>query len=357
MRSIAFRCEVPYTAYLDESGKPLGELPAFARDPGALTPLYRMMVLTRLLDEKCVALQRTGRLGTYASALGQEAIGVGAASAMRESDVLLPSFRDQSAQLWRGVTLLEHLLYWGGDERGSAYSKAVHDFPVSIPVASHFPHAAGVGLALKMKGEGGAAVALAGDGSTSKGDFYEALNVAGVWRLPCVFVINNNGWAISVRRRDQTAAATLAQKAVAAGIEGEEVDGNDVIAVRDAVERALSRARAGNGPTLVEAVSYRLGDHTTADDATRYRDPAEVRPHWQGEPVGRLRNYLASQGVWSKDAEEALLAECRTNVQAAADAFLASSPQRVETMFDFTYAVLPADIEAQRAAALARSRR
>ncbi|MFZ1991141.1 MAG: pyruvate dehydrogenase (acetyl-transferring) E1 component subunit alpha [Alphaproteobacteria bacterium] len=352
MRSIAFRCEIPYTAYLNTEGEALSELPAFAKDAKALIPLYRMMVLTRLLDEKAVSLQRTGRLGTYATALGQEAVGVGTASAMRASDVLVPSFRDQSAQLWRGVTILEHLLYWGGDERGSAYAGPTKDFPVSIPVASHFPHAAGVALALKMKGTSDVALALGGDGSTSKGDFYEAMNVAGAWRLPCVFVINNNGWAISERRRDQTAAETLAQKAVAAGISGEQVDGNDVIAVRDAAERALQRARTGEGPTLIEAVTYRLGDHTTSDDARRYRDEEEVRPHWKNEPIARLRTYLTKQSVWTKEAEEKLLKDCREEVERAASSYLASTPQGIEAMFDFTYANLPADLEAQRAEAL-----
>ena len=352
MRSIIFRCEIPYTSYLDADANVSGPLPEFARDPKNLIPLYRTMVLTRVLDEKAVSLQRTGRLGTYATALGQEAIGVGVASAMRTEDVLLPSFRDHSALLWRGVTIFEHLLYWGGDERGSAFSGPKRDFPVSIPVASHFPHAAGAALALKMQGGDGAAVAIAGDGATSKGDFYEALNVAGSWRLPCVFVINNNQWAISLPRSEQTAAETLAQKAVAAGIAGEEVDGNDVIAVRDAVARALDRARAGEGPTLIEAVSYRLGDHTTADDATRYRDAEEVRPHWKQEPLLRLRTYLTNQGVWTKEDEEALLTECSAKIEEAASAFLASEPEPPTAMFDFTYANCPADLQAQKEDAL-----
>jgi 2-oxoisovalerate dehydrogenase E1 component alpha subunit len=352
MKSIVFRCEIPYTAYLKPDGTALGELPSFAQDPATLVALYRAMVLTRVVDERAVSLQRTGRLGTYATALGQEAIGVGIASAMRKDDVLVPSFRDQAAQLWRGVTPLEHLLYWGGDERGSDFAGPKRDFPVSIPVASHLPHAAGVGLALQMRGEPAVAVAIAGDGATSKGDFYEAINMAGAWGLPCVFVINNNQWAISLRREEQTAAATLAQKAVAAGIAGEEVDGNDVVAVRDATARALARARAGDGPSLIEAVSYRLGDHTTADDASRYREAEEVRPHWPEEPLIRLRTYLSNQGAWTKDDEERLLKESHETVEAAAEAFLATPPQDPATIFDFTYARLPRDLEEQRAAML-----
>ena len=344
--------EVKCTACLDAEGKPVGPLPKFAGDGEILRGLYRAMVRARTFDAKAIALQRTGRLGTYASCLGQEAVGVGVASAMQADDVLLPSFREHAAQLWRGVTPEELLLYWGGDERGSNFQGPRRDFPVCIPVASQFPHAAGVALALSMSGslagENSVAVAVGGDGSTSKGDFYEALNVVGLWNLPAVFVINNNQWAISVRRREQTAARTLAQKAIAAGLPGEQVDGNDVIAVRDAVERALARARSGDGGMLIECLSYRLGDHTTADDASRYRDEDEVRAHWKEEPLLRLRTYLAAEHGWSKDDEEALLHASGTEIEAAAEAYLATEPQPAEAMFDNLFAALPADLAAQR---------
>jgi len=343
---------VPFTGYLAADGTLAAPLPDFARDAAALVPLYRAMVLTRILDEKAVALQRTGRLGTYASALGQEAVGVGVAAAMRPEDVFVPSFREQAAQLWRGVELEEILLYWGGDERGSDFKGPREDFPVCIPVATHFPHAAGVALAFKLRGEPRVAVAVGGDGATSKGDFYEAINTAAVWRVPAVFVISNNQWAISVRRAEQTAAQTLAQKAIAAGMPGEQVDGNDVIAVRDATERAIARARAGEGPSLIEALTYRLSDHTTADDAHRYREDAEVSARWKEEPVARLRRYLADQGVWTKAEEEALRTDCTERVEAAVEAYLATAPQPVETMFDNLFAKLPSDLEAQREAAI-----
>lgn len=249
---------------LDPDGLPATALPEIAASRDRLVDLYRAMVLTRHFDQRAVTLQRTGRLGTYASSLGQEAVGVGVASAMETRDVLLPSFREHGAQLWRGVTMVELLAYWGGDERGSDFAACREDFPVCIPVASHLPHAAGVALAMKHRGEARAAVCIAGDGATSKGDFYEALNVAGLWALPCVFVIANNQWAISVPRHAQTGAETLAQKAVAAGFAGIQVDGNDVIAVHEATRRALERARSGGGPTLIEAITYRLADHTTA---------------------------------------------------------------------------------------------
>jgi 2-oxoisovalerate dehydrogenase E1 component alpha subunit len=343
---------VGFTRYIDADGRPAGDLPAFATAPADLAPLYRAMVLTRTFDAKAVALQRTGRLGTFASSLGQEAVGVGTASAMAAEDVLLPSFRDQSAQLLRGVTPLELLLYWGGDERGSDFAGPREDFPICVPVGTHAPHAAGVALAFALRKEKRAAVCLLGDGATSKGDFYEALNMAGTWRLPLVMVVNNNQWAISVPRSAQTAAATLAQKAIAAGIAGEQVDGNDVLAVRDGVARALARAREGGGATLIEAITYRLTDHTTADDAKRYRDEAEVSAHWHGEPIARLRAWLVVQHAWSREDEEHALADAAATVDRAIEAYLAMPPQQAGAMFDYVFAELPAPLRAQRALAL-----
>ena len=336
---------------LDIEGKIVGAMPEFARDPAILLRLYRGLVLTRTFDAKAVALQRTGRLGTYASSVGQEAVAVGAAAAMEPTDVFVPSFREHGGQLWRGVTLKELFLYWGGDERGNDFNSPREDFPTCVPVGSHAPHAVGVALAFRLRGEKRAAVCVFGDGATSKGDVAEALNVAGVWKVPAVFVINNNGWAISVPRERQSAAATLAQKAVAAGIPGEEIDGNDVIAVRAAIERALARARQGRGPTLVEAVTYRLGDHTTADDASRYRDDAEVSRHWPAEPIARLRHYLMNAGHWDKGNEEALLHECSSAVEQAADEYLATPAQPLSANFDYVYATAPAELIEQREAA------
>ncbi|MGD9536700.1 MAG: pyruvate dehydrogenase (acetyl-transferring) E1 component subunit alpha [Alphaproteobacteria bacterium] len=335
-------------AFLSPAGKPLAALPSFAQDPDVLRALYRGMVLTRAFDAKAVALQRTGRLGTFASSLGQEAVSVGIGAAMQADDVLLPSFREQGAMFWRGVAMSEVLLYWGGDERGSDFQGPRQDFPICVPVASHAPHAVGVALAFKLRKEARAAVCVLGDGATSKGDFYEAINIAGVWRLPALFVINNNQWAISVPRSAQTAAETLAQKAVAAGIPGEMVDGNDVIAVREAVERALGWARSGNGPSVIEAVTYRLSDHTTADDATRYRDDAEVSGRWKAEPVARLRNYLVTEELWTKADEEALHAECAAEVEREVERYEATEPAPPTAMFDYLFEALPAPLRPQR---------
>lgn len=343
---------VAWRAYISADGKAVGELPEFARDREGLCALYRALVLTRVFDEKAVALQRTGRLGTFASSLGQEAVSVGVASAMRAEDVFVPSFREQGGQLWRGVTPEELLSYWGGDERGSDFAGPREDFPVSIPVASHVPHAVGVAMAFQQRAEARVAVAIFGDGATSKGDFYEGLNMAGVWRVPAVFVAANNQWAISVPRARQTAAQTLAQKAVAAGIPSEQVDGNDVVAVRAAASEAIERARAGGGPAFIEALTYRLGDHTTADDAHRYRSDAEVSAHWREDPIARLRTFMVEAGFWSKTNEEALLEDCRARIDKAARAVAERAPQTVTDMFDYLFAELPEDVARQRDRAL-----
>jgi 2-oxoisovalerate dehydrogenase E1 component subunit alpha len=343
------RFEVRRRSYLAPDGTLLRPLPDFASDMPKLLALYRGMVLTRAFDLKAVSLQRTGRLGTYAVSLGQEAVSVGIASAMRQEDVLLPSYRDNGTLLWRGTKMEEILLFWGGDERGNLSSGPAHDFPYCIPVGSQAPQAAGVAFAFKLRKEPRVAVCLFGDGATSKGDVWEAMNFAGVHKLPLLFVANNNQWAISVPLKLQTASQTLAQKAIAAGFTGEQADGNDVIAVRAAAEEAIAQARAGGGPRLIEAVTYRLSDHTTADDAARYRPPEEVQTRWKEEPIARLRAYLVSQKAWGKAQEEELAAECQKEIEAAIERYLASPPRAPETMFDHLYAELPRTYASQRA--------
>jgi 2-oxoisovalerate dehydrogenase E1 component alpha subunit len=344
--AVIARFEVRRRSYLAADATVLRRLPAFAADANLLLSLYRGMVLTRAFDLKAVSLQRTGRLGTYAVSLGQEAVSVGVASAMREEDVIIPSYRDNGALLWRGMKMEEILLFWGGDERGNRSSGPAHDFPYCIPVGSQAPHAAGVAYAFKLRKEPRVAVCLFGDGATSKGDVWEAMNFAGVWKLP--FVANNNQWAISVPLELQTASQTLAQKAIAAGFAGEQVDGNDVIAVRAAADDAIEHARAGKGPRLLEALTYRLSDHTTADDAGRYRAAEEVQARWKEEPIARLRSYLVGQNRWGKSDEEKLAAECQQRVDAAVERYLATGPRKPETMFDHLYAELPKAYVGQR---------
>jgi 2-oxoisovalerate dehydrogenase E1 component alpha subunit len=345
---IVARFDVRRRSYLASDGTVERRLPAFAADTALLISLYGAMVQARAFDLKAVSLQRTGRLGTYAVALGQEAAAVGIASVMRPEDVLLPSYRDNAALLWRGMKMEEILLFWGGDERGNDSSGPAHDFPYCVPVASQAPHAAGVAYAFKLRREPRVAVCLFGDGATSKGDVWEAMNFAGVQKLPVVFVINNNQWAISVPLKLQTASQTLAQKAIAAGFYGEQADGNDVIAVRAAADAAIAAARSGEGPRLIEAVTYRLADHTTADDAARYRSTEEVQARWKEEPIARLRAYLVAQKAWGKADEERLVAECQARVEAAVERYLATAPRAPATMFDHLYAVLPKVYRRQR---------
>ena len=346
--------EASCTRYLDPAGRVTTQLPGFARHRDTLVELYRAMVLTRSFDEQAIALQRTGRLGTYASSLGQEAVAVGIGMAMTTDDVLLPYVREHGTQLVRGVTLTELLLFWGGDERGCDFQGPREDFPVSVPVGSHIPHAAGVALAFQLRNEPRVAVCVSGDGSTSKGDFYEGINLAGVWQLPAVFIVTNNQWAISVPRAAQTAARTLAQKAVAAGFVGEQVDGNDVIAVRQVVGDAVRRARSGAGPRLIEALTYRLADHTTSDNASRYRDDDVVGQHWKEDPIARLRTHLTDAHGWSRTEEEDTLASCAAEVRDAVDKYLAMPPAPAETAFDYMFETLPVDLARQRAHALQR---
>jgi 2-oxoisovalerate dehydrogenase E1 component alpha subunit len=351
--TIVANFSIEYTRFLDPQGQPTQPLPAFAQDPKILIELYRWMVLTRVFDTKAIALQRTGKMGTYASSLGQEAVSTALGHVMRKEDVLCPYYREYAAQFQRGVKMSEILLYWGGDERGSCFANNREDFPISVPIGSQSLHAVGVATAFKIRKQARVAATVCGDGATSEGDFYEAINVAGAWHLPVVFIVNNNQWAISVPRKTQTGTPTLAQKAIAGGFSGEQVDGNDVIALRYVIERALEKARSGGGPSLIEAITYRLCDHTTADDASRYRHKAELEKAWSEEPIARLRTYLLQQNMWSPSEEEKLLAECAAQVEAAVQEYLATPPPSIESMFDYHYAELPHDLKLQRAEALA----
>lgn len=348
--------EVHLTRYLDAEGLALAPLPAFAQKPEELQRMYRAMVETRAIDRKAVSLQRTGQLGTYASCLGQEAVGTAIGLALRDEDILIPAYRDYAAQFLRGVPPEVSFLYWAGDERAMSFPAGTpshHDFPFSVPIATHVPHAVGVAYAVKLRKQPKVVLACCGDGATSRGDFYEAVSSAKLWNLPLVFMVTNNQWAISMPRARQTGATTIAQKAIAGGLPGEQVDGNDVIATRAVLERALAAARAGEGPRLIEAITYRLHDHTTADDARRYRSEDEVREAWTRCPIKRLRAYMEAVGCWNEDAETQLAAACAEKANAVAQAYLALEPEPPEAMFDSLYASLPATLEWQRAEVIA----
>jgi pyruvate dehydrogenase E1 component alpha subunit len=353
--SIVARFAVEHVQYLDPEGRLADHAPALANDLERLVAMYKAMSHVRVFDAKAINLQRTGKLGTYASCLGHEAAHVAIGMAMRPEDVFAPMYREYGAQFVRGVKPREVLMYWGGDERGNDFSGPKHDYPWCVPIATQCLHAAGAALAFRTRREPRVAVTVVGDGGSSKSDFYGAINAAGVWNLPFVCVIVNNQWAISVPRRMQSAAETLAQKGIAAGITSVQVDGNDAIAMLDVLDRALALARAGEGATLVEAVTYRLHDHTTADDARRYRADDEVKAAWAREPLKRLRTYLTARGAWDDAKDKAWQEECDRNVNAEVDAYLASAPPPVTAMFDHLYAELPPDIAAQRDAAASAS--
>lgn len=353
-RTVA-RFEIRCRQYVDENGEAVAKLPAFCDDAELMEALYRGMSLARAFDAKCVNLQRTGRLGTFATSLGQEAIPVGIAAAMRENDVLLPSYREGGAQIWRGCAIEELLIYWGGDEAGHAFAdpRVAQDFPVCITVGNHALHAAGVATALKLKGEDRAALCVFGDGATSKGDVYEAMNVAGVWELPLVFVITNNRWAISTPIDRQTAAATLAQKGLAGGLRVLQVDGNDAIAVYDAVREALDVGRRGGGATVIECLTFRLNDHNTADDSTRYRDPEEVKTRWALCPLKRFRKLLEKRGNWTDEHEARMQASVVEEIDAAVERYIKYPAPSPANMFAYAYARLPDAYLDQRDEALA----
>ena len=344
-----FQGDIRHRCYLSPHGEALCSLPEWTQQPDRLLRYYRNMVLARQLDYKIIALQRTGQMGTYASLLGSEAIDAVVGELMAADDVLVPYYRNHALQLLRGTPLSDVLSYWGGDERGNAAVEMREDFPNAVPTATQTLHAAGVATAFKIRNEKRVAVTLCGDGATSKGDFPEALNVAGAWQLPVVFVVNNNQWAISVPRQIQSGAETLAQKAFGAGIHGEQVDGNDVIALHEAVQEALERARSGKGATMIEAVSYRLADHTTADDATRYRDSDELKAAWEREPIKRLQTWLHQQGWWDETQEKAWIEETGQIIQSGIDDYLARPAQPVEHLIDYLYAELPDALQEQRA--------
>lgn len=337
---------IEWLQILDEHGNCDEELRPPLTD-NEIQKLYQWMILARTFDEKAFKLQREGRLGTYASILGQEATQVGSAYALQPSDWMFPSFREAGVSIVRGLPMRMIFQYWSGDERGSLIPEGQNDFPITIPAGTHIPIAAGAAWAAKAKGDEIAVMAYLGDGATSKGDFHEGLNFAGVFSLPIVFLCQNNHWAISVPLRRQTRAETLAQKAFAYGFEGIQVDGNDVFAVYKATYEALERARAGKGPTLIECVTYRIGDHTTADDASRYRSQEEVQQWRKKDPIDRLKNYLEKKGLWNATYEQKARSDAREQVELVVKEEEGISPPDPRDIFRYTFQELPEELKEQ----------
>jgi pyruvate dehydrogenase E1 component alpha subunit len=334
---------------LDSDGKLDARLePQLA--PDDLKRLYRAMVLGRRLDERMIKLQRQGRIGTFAPIKGQEASQIGSIFTLGPKDWMVPSFRETAAMIWRGWPIETILAFYAGRLEGGQPGPGQHDLPVTIPVATQLPHAVGLAYAIQYRGDDAVVMAYFGDGATSEGDFHEAANFAGVWHGPVVFVCQNNQWAISVPLKKQTNSRTIAQKALAYGFPGIQVDGNDVLAVYAASREAVDRARAGGGPTLIECVTYRLGMHTTADDPTKYRADEEVKAWEQKDPLTRFRVYLERKKLLDASVDEQVDEE----IARAVERFEAMPPADPLAMFDHAYAELPPGVAAQRAEVTAR---
>lgn len=322
--------------------------------PEQIKALYGWMVLTRRFDERMFKLQRQGRLGTFARVAGQEAAHVGAAFALKPEDWYVPAFRETGAMLLRGAGMKETLQYWSGDERGAALAKEKRTLPTSIPVGTHMLHAVGIGWAMRQSAEESAVLTIFGEGATSEGDFGEAMNMAGVFQAPVVFFCQNNQYAISMPFSRQTAAPSVAHKALAYGMTGVQIDGNDVFASYRVTKEALERARTGLGPTLIEAQTYRVTDHTTSDDAKRYRPDEEVEVWKARDPIDRLEKYMRATGLLDDAQVERTLADTERRVQEAVDAFDTIEPPSPEEIFRHVYAEMTAPLAQQRRELLSR---
>jgi pyruvate dehydrogenase E1 component alpha subunit len=344
------RFQVEHLSILDSEGNLDTALEPKLADTD-LRSLYRAMLLARRLDERMVRLQRQGRIGTFAPTKGQEAAQIGSIFSLRPTDWMVPSFRETAAMIWRGWPIEKLLLFFAGHLEGGQPAPDQHDLPITIPVATQLPHAVGLAYAAQYRGDDVVVMAYFGDGATSEGDFHEAMNFAGVWHVPVIFICQNNQWAISVPLKKQTHSRTIAQKALAYGLPGLQVDGNDVLAVYAAAREAVERARAGDGPTLIECVTYRLGVHTTADDPTKYRSEAEVAMWEQKDPLTRFRAYLEKRNLLEENLEQRVDEE----IAEAIRRFESTPPPDPLVMFDHAYAELPPDVQAQRDA-LAASR-
>ncbi|WIV13392.1 pyruvate dehydrogenase (acetyl-transferring) E1 component subunit alpha [Proteiniborus sp. MB09-C3] len=323
---------------LDKNGKIVDpNLEPFIENDNLLK-MYQTMLLAKVADIKALQYQRQGRMLTYAPNRGQEAAQVGSIAATDKNDWLVPAFRELGAWLYKGVSLEQVFLYWYGNEMGSKFPEDVKMLPVSVPIASQLNHAVGIAMASKIKREKDVAIAYVGDGGTSQGEFHEAVNFAAVFNAPVVFLIQNNQWAISVPRSVQTKSKTLAQKALAYGIPGIQVDGNDVLAVYAATKEAVERARNGEGPTIIEAVTYRLGPHTTSDDPTIYRDVSEVTEWEKKDPIDRFKKYLIDKGLWSEDKDKSKYEEYENYVGETFKKVEGSGFVPLEDIFKYTYA-------------------
>lgn len=332
---------------LDENGKIVNEdlVPKIKKD--TLLKMYRTMILGRITDEKAIQFQRQGRMLTYAPNQGQEAAQLGSIAAMDDNDWLVLAFRELNSMLYKGVTLEQVFLYWLGNEWGSRFNDGVKVLPINVPIGSQISHAAGLAYAAKLRKTGEASIVYIGDGGTSHGEFHEGMTFASTYKLPMITIIQNNQYAISTPREKVIAAKTLAQKAVGYGIPGIQVDGNDVLAMYLAVETARKRAADGEGPTLIEAVTYRMGPHTTSDNPKLYREDDEVEKWAKRDPIIRFKQYLIDKKYWSEAKDEALLKETKKEVLDTFKKVENLGEVDVHDVFKYTYETMTPELEKQ----------
>ena len=348
-KRIRIPTDIDYLSILDEKGKLDKNLEPNIPEE-LLLKLHKAVLLGRRFDERLLSLQRQGRIGTFPPVKGQEAAHLGAVALLRPSDWMVPSFRETPAELWRGRTMESVILYNNGFSEGSAIEAERNDLPISIPVASQLLHAVGLAWAIKYRKKDDVAMTFFGDGGTSEGDFHEGLNFAGVFQLPVIFICQNNHWAISIPLSKQTRSKTIAQKALAYGIHGIQVDGNDILEVYAAAEEAVHRARSGEGATLIECVTYRVAMHTTADDPKRYRTDKEVEQWIKKDPLVRFQKYLLSKELLTEEKFEEIEQEVEKEIQDAVD----RSEEKMKSlgnpmdMFEHAYHELPPHLMDQR---------
>jgi pyruvate dehydrogenase E1 component alpha subunit len=348
-RKVVYQAAIEYLQILDEEGHLDAELAEGTLSDAEVKSLYTKMIICREFDETAFKLQRSGRMGTFPQNKGQEATSLGAARALRKGvDHIVPYYRDNPALFLHGLPMHDILLHWMGDERGNAIPKDLAISAVNLIIGTQALHAAGIGWAFKLRKEQKAVLCFFGEGATSTGDFHEAMNFASVMKLPVVFCCVNNAWAISTPTGKQSASETFAQKALAYGMPTMQVDGNDLFAVYKSHHEAIERARSGDGPSFIESLTYRLGDHTTADDARRYRDTEELTAAQKRDPLTRTRKFLESRGLWNEQDESHAWDRARTIVREATRAALEIEKPPVTDLFDHTFAELPPELQRQR---------
>lgn len=335
---------VPYQI-LDPEGNLIGEVPDLT--PERMLYLYRAMQLGRAYSNKIIALQRQGRATTFGSLVGQEATAVGLAAPLQPQDWLATSYREIASLFVKGVPLATITYSFRGFTPEN-WPAETHCLPVQIVIGTQMLHAVGLAMAAKISGDPVVAVGVCGDGATSEGDFNEALNFAGVYQAPVVLVVQNNGWAISVPRRKQSAAQTLAARGAGFGVPSVLVDGNDIFAVYAKMHYAVERARSGQGPTLIETLTYRIGAHTTADDPTRYRDPAEVEAWRAKDPIVRFERFLSRRNLLDEQQVRQIVAEVEEEVNEAVQTAEAMPPMAPDSFFDYTFATPYPRLQQQR---------